>query len=710
DITIIKHTQTIIMHRDEEQEALLSEASTSVRQSAFYMKRAMDAGTTEADIAVVLKHAADFLRELRTSLLSPKNYYELYMLVVDELRELSGYVDTLRSSVNLRTLYEQVQQSGNIVPRLYLLVTVGTVFMRHDASVTKDILNDLVEMVKGVQYAQRGLFLRHYLVVSVKEHLGGVDIADAVSFLLQNWDETIQLWIRMQHQSNIKDKKQREKERQELKTLVGTSLVRLSQHDDVTTSLYTTTLLPKILAIVVKARDKIAQEYLTDCLIQVFPDEFHLDSIQLFLDAMANLHPQVDISEPVVALLTRLAKYHHATPNHGRDLLIKCSHSLYCRETEVSSASLLRLYAGVLEFVLACFHNPLPSMSRAAVSATAFLVRVKMRSDAVVEAGERLALVPLEALGVAALEDPALEASVVTTLQWLPVPNRKRAAYRFCTSVIKRRVSITEPATAEKVFTLLLPLIRDEVNPADLSAPSRATVEREQHALAKLTHLLVHPTPSTQFEMYSHTRRLLGQGGLERIRFTLVPLVLLSLQLARRVFQAEAPILQFVHEMATALASKVEGTIESTLSVNLFVQCALAADQCRLDAIAYEFFTQAFVVYEDQLSQSSQQVAALELLLGALSQVRDIRQANYDTLATKLTQYVAKLVKKKEQSGMVATCAHLFWRKAEVTKQYVVGLIALVKEHLETMEPGQARADVETHYRNTLKYIEGVEF
>ncbi|RHY02261.1 hypothetical protein DYB36_004140, partial [Aphanomyces astaci] len=169
-------------------------------------------------------------------------------------------------------------------------------------------------------------------------------------------------------------------------------------------------------------------------------------------------------------------------------------------------------------------------------------------------------------------------------------------------------------------------------------------------------------------------------------------------------------ILQFVHEMATALASKVEGTIESTLSVNLFVQCALAADQCRLDAIAYEFFTQAFVVYEDQLSQSSQQVAALELLLGALSQVRDIRQANYDTLATKLTQYVAKLVKKKEQSGMVATCAHLFWRKAEVTKQYVVGLIALVKEHLETMEPGQARADVETHYRNTLKYIEGVEF
>ncbi|ETW10179.1 hypothetical protein H310_00549 [Aphanomyces invadans] len=768
------------MQRDEEQEALLSEASTSVRQSAFYMKRAMDAGTTAADIAVVLKHAADFLRELRTSLLSPKNYYELYMLVVEELRELSGYVDTLRPSVNMRTLYEQVQQSGNIVPRLYLLVTVGTVFMRHDASVTKDILKDLVEMVKGVQHAQRGLFLRHYLVVSVKEHVNsGVDVLDAMSFLLQNWDETIQLWIRMQHQLSIKDKKQREKERQELKILVGTSLVRLSQRDDITASLYTTSLLPKILEIVVKAKDKIAQEYLTDCLIQVFPDEFHLDSIHLFLNAMGSLHPQVDVSVPVVALLQRLAKYHHATPNHVFppqdqlfDTLFRCVESAITqRESDMWSASLMLLYGGVMDFALACFRNPLPYISRTAASVTAFLVRVRMRSEAVVEAGERLALVPLEGLGAAALEDSSLEASVVATLQWLPVSNRKKVAYRFCMSVIKRHQTIMEPATVEKLFTLLLPLIRDEPNPTDLSLPSKSTVEREQHALAKLTHLLVHPNPSTQFQMYSHARRLLGQGGLERIRFTLVPLVFLSLQLTRRVFQAESDgntldvstraILQFVHEMATALASGP--LVESTLSLNVFLQCALTADQCRLEAIAYEFFTQAFVVYEDQLSQSAQQVAALELMLGALSQCRDATQPNYDTLATKLAQYVAKLLKKKEQTAMVATCAHLFWRKSteaqpvghgvrvleclqralkladstgmssgakvglfvdildeylyyfigrtpEVTKQYVVGLIALVKEHLENMEPGPERADVETHYRNTLKYIEGVEF
>lgn len=59
---------------DEQGEAdLLQEALRNVRDQAFRMKRAVDAGELHA----VLKHAADVLRELRTSLLSPKNYYQL---------------------------------------------------------------------------------------------------------------------------------------------------------------------------------------------------------------------------------------------------------------------------------------------------------------------------------------------------------------------------------------------------------------------------------------------------------------------------------------------------------------------------------------------------------------------------------------------------------------------------------------------------------
>ncbi len=55
----------------------LKEATTSVRENAFYMKRAMDSN----DLQLTLNHCSEMLRELRTCLLSPKDYYDLCKLL-----------------------------------------------------------------------------------------------------------------------------------------------------------------------------------------------------------------------------------------------------------------------------------------------------------------------------------------------------------------------------------------------------------------------------------------------------------------------------------------------------------------------------------------------------------------------------------------------------------------------------------------------------
>lgn len=68
--------------------------------------------------------------------------------------------DTTRSKVEL---YEKVQSCGNVLPRLYLLVTVAGVYIKSLEAPARDILKDLVEMAKGVQHPMRGLFLRNYL-------------------------------------------------------------------------------------------------------------------------------------------------------------------------------------------------------------------------------------------------------------------------------------------------------------------------------------------------------------------------------------------------------------------------------------------------------------------------------------------------------------------------------------------------------------------
>ncbi|GLD96807.1 hypothetical protein PINS_up005490 [Pythium insidiosum] len=343
--------------------------------------------------------------------------------------------------------------------------------------------------------------------------------------------------------------------------------------------------------------------------------------------------------------------------------------------------------------------------------------------------------------------------------------------------LVKRRQRVTSAADAEFLLEMLAPVIRDDpsdTSPGDVSSFTSASFAMEQLELGKLLQLLSSPENlDAQFEILGVARRAFGQGGVYRIRFTLVPLIFSSLRLARDLYTASRDgssqwtttprdVLQFVHEMVTALASKVEESMSLTC-VNLFLQSALVADSCVLEAIAYEFITQAFIVYEDQLTHSRDQWQALELMITSVRATANLSPSNYEVLATKTTQYAAKLLKKTDQTSMVLSCAHLFWHPSHqdgkrvleclqrslriadacgsggsstnggsssivqvplfldilesyiyffeaktpaVTAQYLQGLLALVREHLENMEHGATRAECEVRYRDIRRYID----
>lgn len=117
------------------------------------------------------------------------------------------------------------------------------------------------------------------------------------------------LWVRLQHQGHSREREKREIERKDLRILVGTNLVRLSQLEGVDLDMYKRTILPSILEQVVNCKDVIAQEYLMEVVIQVFTDDFHLHTLGPFLSATAGLHPRVNIKNIVIALIDRLAAY-----------------------------------------------------------------------------------------------------------------------------------------------------------------------------------------------------------------------------------------------------------------------------------------------------------------------------------------------------------------------------------------------------------------
>lgn len=72
------------------------------------------------------------------------------MAITDELRHMEAYlVDEFQKGRKNPDLYELVQYAGNIVPRLYLLITVGLVYIKTNSSLRRDLLKDLVEMCRG---------------------------------------------------------------------------------------------------------------------------------------------------------------------------------------------------------------------------------------------------------------------------------------------------------------------------------------------------------------------------------------------------------------------------------------------------------------------------------------------------------------------------------------------------------------------------------
>ncbi|KAG9508523.1 Vacuolar protein sorting-associated protein 35, partial [Fragariocoptes setiger] len=298
---------TIPMMPTPEEEAL-----RAVKAHSFEMVRALDKNR----LLDALNHASSMLSELRTSILSPKSYYQLYMAVTDQLQHLIAYLmeEFDRGGTRLADFYELVQNAGNIIPRLYLLILVGVVYMKTTPTCRREILKDLVEMCGGVQHSLRGLFLRNYLLQMCRDVLPGTDqdadkgtLQDSIDFILTNFAEMNKLWVRIQHQGHSRDRERRERERMDLRLLVGTNLVRLSQLEALDVECYKEVVLPGILEQIVSCRDDIAQEYLMECLIQVFPDEFHLATLKPFLNSCAQLVPRVNVKNITIALIDRLA-------------------------------------------------------------------------------------------------------------------------------------------------------------------------------------------------------------------------------------------------------------------------------------------------------------------------------------------------------------------------------------------------------------------
>ena len=70
---------------------------------------------------------------------------------------------------------------------------------------------------------------------------------------------------------------------------------------------------------------------------------------------------------------------------------------------------------------------------------------------------------------------------------------------------------------------------------------------------------------------------------------------------------------------------------------------------------------QAFTLYEDEISDSKAQLAAITLIIGTFERMKCFGEENHEPLRTQCALAASKLLKKPDQCRGVAVCSHLFW-------------------------------------------------
>ncbi|KAK4583915.1 hypothetical protein RGQ29_021867 [Quercus rubra] len=665
----------------EDEEKWLAAGIAGLQQNAFYMHRALDSN----NLRDALKYSAQMLSELRTSKLSPHKYYELYMRAFDELRKLEMFFkEEARRGCSIIDLYELVQHAGNILPRLYLLCTVGSVYIKSKEAPAKDVLKDLVEMCRGIQHPLRGLFLRSYLSQVSRDKLpdigseyeGDADtVTDAVEFVLQNFTEMNKLWVRMQHQGPARDKEKREKERSELRDLVGKNLHVLSQIEGIDLDMYKDGVLPRVLEQVVNCKDELAQFYLMDCIIQVFPDEYHLQTLDVLLGACPLLEPSVDIKTVLSQLMERLSNYAASSTEVLPEFLqveafSKLSNAIgkvIEAQVDMPTVGVVTLYSSLLTFTLHVHPDRLDYADQVLGACVKKLSgKGKITDSRATKQIVALLSAPLEKYNdiVTALK----LSNYPHVMEYLDNETNKVMSTVIIQSIMKNKTCISTSDKVEALFELVKGLVKDldgtlhdEIDEDDF--------KEEQNSVSRLIQMLYNEDPVEMFKVICTVKKHILTGGPKRLPFTVPPLVFSCLKLVRQLQgQEENPFGDETSTTPKKIFQLLNQTIEALsivpapeLSLQLYLQCAEAANDCDLEPVAYEFFTQAYILYEEEISDSKAQVTAIHLIIGTLQRMHVFGVENRDTLTHKATGYSAKLLKKPDQCRAVYACSHLFW-------------------------------------------------
>lgn len=391
---------------------------------------------------------------------------------------------------------------------------------------------------------------------------GSGSVKDSYEFVLSNFIEMNKLWVRIQHlpgDSKSKDvKMRRERERNELRMMVGTNLVRISELEGVTSAIYGTVILPKILDQIVACHDPLAQAYLMDCIIQVFPDEYHIQTLEVVLSVCPKLREKVNVKTILQSIMDRLAKYYadELLLNDEKDtegvktsvmldsfhMFDECIMSvLKARGVKLTARETIRLQSALLDFCLKCYPGRMDLIDHCLGTCASALrgetavgtvnpetgdiisTPVSMTlDDTAVKELEKMLSLPLEELSLRVLGLTHYSG----LLSLLPRESSKTVAVSLLETLDSSGERLTDTKEQDQLFAIMSPLVRENANVTSCTL------------VARVVYLIYNENPDVHFELLFKAKHHLAAGGNIT---SFIPLFYATLKLLDRVKVFEFP-------------------------------------------------------------------------------------------------------------------------------------------------------------------------
>ena len=334
---------------ENDQTQILENSYKHIQITSLKLRNAIDRN----DMRQVLKTTVEILSELKTDSITPNYYYQLFSKIVDVISPLKSYFkEEIQRGRRIKEFYEAVQQCISVIPRIYLIIIVGNLYIEFCENEKNEILSEILRNINGIQHPIRGFFARFFLLNTLKEKFNDIDL------LLVNFKEMNKLWIRIGHLKKYGVKEVMEEMRKDLKEIIAENILRLSMVPNLNENLYKNKILIPILKIIIECDDFISQEFILENIMNTFEDEYNINSIDVIITSLNKMNSNVDTKKIFLSIMNKLSNINsEKIKNNSKEIFEKLNTSIekiidnFC-STDNDILKIVELQMSYLKFVI----------------------------------------------------------------------------------------------------------------------------------------------------------------------------------------------------------------------------------------------------------------------------------------------------------------------------------------------------------------------